>query len=214
MKKLTIINDNMKEKILPICFDEINDNIYAGFWSRLGSELLDFVILIPYIFILQYLNGLSILMCQIIMIPSLIFYIWFNVYLVKRYGGTPGKLIVGIKIINKNGDDIDMKGAVVRYIVSIGLAIFGSIIMLYILQDADEEVYQSLSFWKRSLYIGQLNPQLIKLNTWLTNIWIYSELIVLLTNKRKRSIHDFMANSVVIKSKYHDKIRELIKNKE
>ena len=60
--------------------DEINDNIYAGFWSRLGSQLLDFVILIPYIFILQYLNGLSILMHQIVMIPSLIFYIWFRTF--------------------------------------------------------------------------------------------------------------------------------------
>jgi uncharacterized RDD family membrane protein YckC len=204
----------VKEEILPISFEEINDNIYAGFWSRLGSLLLDFAILIPYIFILQYLNGLSLLMYKIIMIPSLIFYIWFNVYLVKRYGGTPGKLIAGIKIVNKNGDDIDMKGAIMRYIVSVGLTIFGSILMLYILKDADEEVYQSLGFWKRSLYIGHLNPQLIKLNTWVTNIWIYSELIVLLTNKRKRSIHDFMAYSVVIKSKYHDKIKELIKIKD
>jgi uncharacterized RDD family membrane protein YckC len=202
----------MKNEILPVRFEEINDNIYAGFWSRLGSQLLDFLILIPYILILNYLNGLSITMYQILMIPNLIFIIWYNVYLVRRFGGTPGKLIVGIKIVNKNGNDINMTGAILRYIVSIGLSIFGFILMISILQTADEEIYQSLGFWKRSQYISELNPQLIKLNMWLSNIWIYSELIVLLTNKRKRSIHDFMANSVVIKSKYLDKIKEILKS--
>ena len=200
----------MKNKVLPFRFDEIDDNIYAGFWPRLGALLLDFIILIPYIILLHSLNGLSILMYQIVLIPNLIFIIWFNVYLVKRYGGTPGKLIVGLKVINKNGDDISLNGAILRYIVSIGLAIFGAIVLILILQNADDNVYQSLGFWKRNTYIVGLNPKLIKQVSLLNNIWIYSELIILLTNKRKRSIHDFMANTVVIKSKYHNKIKDIL----
>ena len=98
-------------------------------------------------------------MYYIVMLPSLFFTIWYYVYLVKKYGGTPGKLIVGIKIININGDDIDLKGAFMRYIVSIGIAIFTFIIIISILQDADEGVYKSLNFWKRSVYIGELNPK-------------------------------------------------------
>lgn len=200
----------MREKILPLRFEEINDNIYAGFGSRLVAMLLDFAILIPYFFLLEYLRGLSILTYQIVLIPNLVFMIWFHVYLVRRYGGTPGKLIAGIKIINKGGKNIDSKGALMRYLVSLIIGIFYGVLMFYIIQDADNEKYQNLGFWERSLYIADLNPQLMKINSWIANIWFYSELIVLLTNKRKRSIHDFMANSVVIKSKYHDQINEIV----
>ena len=31
------------------------------------------------------------------------------------------------------------------------------------------------------------------------NIWIWSEFIVMLTNKRKRAIHDFIAGALVIR---------------
>ena len=51
-----------------------------------------------------------------------------------------------------------------------------------------------------------LSPILFSVYTWLTNIWIYSEFIVLLTNKRKRAIHDYIAGTVIIKSKYEEAI--------
>ena len=199
----------MRSEILPISINDIDDSIYAGFWPRLGSLLLDFIILLPYIFILQMLNGLSISMFYITLLPSLLFSIWYYVYLVKKHGGTPGKLLVGIKIVSKNGADIDLKSAMMRQIVSIIISIIGSITMIIILQDADNEIYSNLGFWKRNVYIGQLNPSVLRINSWISNIWIYSELIVLLTNRRRRSIHDFIAKTVVIKAKYHDKIKEL-----
>jgi uncharacterized RDD family membrane protein YckC len=34
------------------------------------------------------------------------------IYLVKKYGGTPGKLIVGIKIIKLDGTDVTWKEAI------------------------------------------------------------------------------------------------------
>jgi len=31
-------------------------------------------------------------------------------------------------------------------------------------------------------------------------VWVYGELIVLLTNKKRRALHDFLAGTVVIRS--------------
>jgi uncharacterized RDD family membrane protein YckC len=73
----------------------------------------------------------------------------------------------------------------------------------------DDSVFLSISFWHRGTYLKDLNPVLFKVHDWIDAIWIYSEYIILLTNPRKRSIHDFMAGTVVIKAKYHDQIKEL-----
>ena len=51
-----------------------------------------------------------------------------------------------------------------------------------------------------------LSPVLFSIYSWLSNIWVYSEFIVLLTNKRKRALHDFIANTVIIRTKHHQAI--------
>jgi len=41
----------------------------------------------------------------------------------------------------------------------------------------------------------------------LSNIWVWSEFIILLTNDRKRAINDYIGNTVVIKAKFHNLIK-------
>jgi len=53
-----------------------------------------------------------------------------------------------------------------------------------------------------------LSPEFFIIYSVAINIWIWSELLVLLTNRRKRAIHDFMAGTVIVKAIYVDKIRE------
>ena len=37
--------------------------------------------------------------------------------------------------------------------------------------------------------------------TWLTNAWVWSEFIVLLCDPRRRALHDFLADTVVVRSR-------------
>lgn len=201
----------MNQNIIPLQLTEINDNIYAGFWRRLGAFLVDMAILIPYSFGLLYLTGLGKNIYLLSIIPSFIFIIFYNVYLVKKYGGTPGKLIVGIKVINKNGSDINYSNAILRFLLSFVFAIFGAVVMIFSLSKISNEEYISLGLLDRTKLISELNTSLFNIHQWVANIWVWSEFIILLTNSRKRAIHDFMASTVVIKSKYHDKIKETLK---
>jgi len=50
-----------------------------------------------------------------------------------------------------------------------------------------------------------LFPAWYSLVSTLSQVWWWSEFIVLLFNKRKRAIHDFMAGTVVIKKQYEKK---------
>jgi uncharacterized RDD family membrane protein YckC len=108
----------MSNKIIPIKINGINENIYSGFWSRLGANLLDGLILIPASFLLLFINSFNKNIYFITAIPNLlfIFIFWYNIFLPKRYGGTPGKLIVGIKIVKDHRhsrwlEEAPLKGA-------------------------------------------------------------------------------------------------------
>ena len=66
---------------------------------------------------------------------------------------------------------------------------------------ADHEIYESLTPAEKVAYLSSLSPER-NIITILSHIWIWSEVIVLLFNKRKRAIHDFMAGTVIVKSNF------------
>ncbi|HLF51405.1 RDD family protein [Flavobacterium sp.] len=195
---------------MPLQIEGINDNIYAGFGSRFASLILDFLIVIPVVILILYLNGLSVNAFFYTLIPNLLFGLWFQIYLPKKYGGTPGKLIMGIKIIQINGKPIDWKEAFLRHSVLLVLTLFSSILMVVCLLKADETVYNDLGWIQRSQYLMSLSPIFFLIYTWASNIWIYSEFIVLLTNPRKRAVHDYIAGTVIVKQIYIDRINEIM----
>ena len=202
----------MENKQIPLTLEGVSENIYAGFWIRFASLLLDFLFVIPVTVLILYLNSLGTEIFFYTILPNLLFALWYNIYLPKRYGGTAGKLVVGIKIIKINGQSIEWKEAILRHIVLLFLTIFSIVIMIFCILKADESTYINLSWINQTAYLMSFAPFLSAVYTWSSNIWIYSEFIVLLTNKRKRAIHDYIAGTVIVKSKYIDRIREVIIN--
>jgi len=200
----------MKAKQTPLTIDGLRESLYAGFWIRFGSLLLDILIISPVIFILLYLNGLSKNVYYYTVIPTLIFHFWYNIYLVQKNGGTPGKLISGITILKTDGTDLTWREAILRHIVSFALTIFLSIITIIAISHSDTEYYQSLNWMTKQQYLMTLLPVYFTLYTWTSNIWTYSELFVLLFNKRKRALHDFIAETVIVKTKYIEKMRVIM----
>lgn len=197
----------MIENQTPLKIEDITENIYGGFWPRLGSLFLDFIIVVPVGILTLYLNSLDKNAYYFTIIPNLLFGLWYHVYLVKKNGGTPGKLIVGIKIININGQDADWKEAFLRHVVLLGITIIGAVVTIIALSQADSEHYESLGWMQKQQYLMSLTPFLFSVFSWTNNIWIWSEFIVLLTNARRRAIHDYVGGTVVIKEKFLEKIR-------
>jgi uncharacterized RDD family membrane protein YckC len=197
----------MSDKIIPIKIDRINENIYSGFLARLGANLLDGVIVIPVAVLLFFVNSLDKNIFFFTIIPDLLFVLWYNVFLPKRYGGTPGKLIVGIKIIRIDSLPIGWKESFLRYSVNIFFVLVNLVVMIIAILLADDEMYNSLTWFQKPTYLNSLIAH-YDIITILSNIWVWSEVIILLTNKRKRAMHDFIAGTVIIKSEYVEKVRE------
>ena len=172
---------------------------YAGFWRRFGAFWIDCLCFLP-LFALSYLLESKYRLFQVYyFLPSLLFGLWFHVYLVKRYGGTPGKLILKIQIQKLNGSHIDGESAFLRYSVMFILSVLMSVAtMISVLKMTDVE-YQSGSFLDQSIALMNGAPGWYKLVNLALQAWVWSEFIVMLMNKKRRALHDFMAGTVVVK---------------
>lgn len=192
----------------PLRLEGISDTLYGGFGERLGSLLLDSLIIMPVAFLTLYLNSMDKNLFFYTLIPNLVFQIGYHMYLPTRYGATPGKLIMGIQILRIDGQEIGWKEAFMRHLVILLLTVFSSVLMIYCLLSADDATYQGLSWMKQSQYLMTFAPVLFLVYTWVANIWTWGELIVLLTNPRKRALHDYMAGTVIVKKVYVKRIQD------
>src|SRR5437899_7752381 len=123
--------------------------LYAGFWRRFGALWLDFIVLLP-------LTGLTLwgsehyrLFYPIYFVPGVIFGLFYSVYLVKRYGGTPGKLIMGIRITKVDGIPVTYREAFLRNAPEFILGLLMQVSLIYALFHITDSEYSSLSFHDR-----------------------------------------------------------------
>lgn len=178
-------------------FQEIE---YAGFWSRLGALIIDGLISIPLILLVMYLNGRGKDFNYYTLCLNFVFTLWYFVYLPKRYGGTPGKLSLGLRITREDGQPIQWKEAFLRYSVFLAFFISNTMVMIFSLMQVDDATLTSLGWLKRTAYLTSFYPDYFKLYQWCFYGWYLLGIIVLLSNSKKRAVHDFIAGTVVIKT--------------
>ena len=140
----------------PIFFQRLREGVpapgtlnYAGFWIRFGAKIIDGVILwvvqMGLMLIFSPWFGfsffspkppanLTFLMLYPVLFGVSIFYsIWF----VGRFGATPGKMALGLKIVTSSGDPVSYTKAVARFFAEIVSAIICYI--GYIMAGFDEQ---------------------------------------------------------------------------
>lgn len=151
-----------------------SDLIYVGFWKRVKASLIDGVILlIPWYFIYKFLlNTKFAPICVVGYCFMMLAY--FSIFVIQ-FGGTPGKLICHIRVINSSGKNISFLESLARQYINIISCI-----------------YTILSY----LIYGKTNISIISSN--LIGLWFFVDAFVLLFNNRRRTLHDFIANTYVI----------------
>jgi uncharacterized RDD family membrane protein YckC len=189
--------ENQRDAFNSEFFQEIE---YAGFWSRLGALIIDGLISIPLILLVMYLNGRGKEFNYYTLCLNLVFTLWYFVYLPKRYGGTPGKLSLGLRITREDGQPIQWKEAFLRYSVLLAFQLSNSMVMFFSIMQADDATFASLGWMKRTAYLASFYPEYFKLYQWCSGAWYIVGIIVLVANSKCRAVHDFIAGTVVIKN--------------
>jgi uncharacterized RDD family membrane protein YckC len=173
---------------------------FAGFWRRIFAYLIDMIVTLPLVGLMVYFSDKTRLFNLYWLVPGTLFGLWFSVYLVVRYGGTPGKVIMKIRIAMLDGSPVTYKAAMLRYSVLFTLSLISSIFFAISALSISDQLYFSLGYTQRSLLFVQMAAPWTSICMTLIQIWTWGEFVSMWTNRRKRAIHDFIASTVVIRS--------------
>jgi uncharacterized RDD family membrane protein YckC len=176
------------------------ERVYAGFWKRFWATIIDLIVMAPvlYLFWFVRLKGPDKNFAILITLVSSLVFGMYNVFFNARFGGSPGKLAMGIRITKPDGSRIGWLEAWKRSSVDLlytSLIFFGNI---WAFLQVDASKYSSIEFSGRASLLNLYYPWWYHTVGTLEQVWFWSELVVLLFNKRKRAIHDFIAGTVVI----------------
>lgn len=174
---------------------------YAGFWQRFGSVIIDLVFLLP-LSMFSIWGSKYYYFLAVYFIPGALIGLWYQVWLTYKYGGTPGKLILKTRVCKLDGSPIDLRSAFIRYAPLFILAHAQSIAMIMATYNMTPEEYYAIDgFVNKSLELAKRAPSWFQPVSTALQVWVWSEIIVILFNKKRRAIHDYIAGTVVIRTK-------------
>ncbi|MBV9224427.1 MAG: RDD family protein, partial [Acidobacteriaceae bacterium] len=170
---------------------------YGGFWPRFAALCLDSLLMVP-----MALLGLwafsSRFYLLLYLVLDFVFQVWYDVYLVGRWGGTPGKLLLGLRIRKTSGEPVGSREALWRAAPDLLFSLVGAIALYVASLQIDPSHYRELSFLDRLTALNKPVPAWYHPLDILQNVWNWGELVVLLTNRKRRALHDFLAGTVVV----------------
>lgn len=170
---------------------------YAGFWSRFVAGLIDAVVWLPVFFLVHWLEHVSYTGVVIATLLGPAFTISYNVGLVAIYGGTLGKLLRGLRILQVNGDRATWTNAWRRSAVDLIISFSAIILTLIALNRVAPDVYLAANQDARAEMVKEAVPA-IRWLLWATLVWGLSEFVTLLSNRKRRALHDFIGGTVVV----------------
>lgn len=182
----------------PVTQESNSNPVVGGFWLRVAAKLIDFLIMLPVVGLTFWLSALFRTFYLWAVLPSMLLGTFYSVYLVRRYGGTPGKLILKLRVQMRDGGPVSLGAAVVREAPMILMGAATNLGLGLAALSMDDGSYHALGFLQRSQALMAAGPGWLLVNTWLTNGWSWADAIVLLLNKRRRAVHDFLAGTVVV----------------
>ena len=174
---------------------------YAGFGPRALSLFVDLVIWLPICPLFHSLfTGRSNTLAFLSYLLLGMFACAYPVVFHAQWGQTLGKMVSRIKVTRLSGERIGYRKATLRSSVDILFWVIYMTGVVYMFTSWEVPEWSSLSYRELHKLIRQQNI-VSSLYYPIALVWTLSELIVLLLNKKRRALHDFIAGTVVIHTK-------------
>jgi len=172
--------------------------VYAGFWPRLGAMLIDIFIGLPLALLSMWAEHEYRLFDVYRLVPLIILSAIYSIYLVARFHGTPGKLVLGLRITKLDGHPVPGRAAIIRHIPELVLWSLVTIALCVPLLVMSEAQYSALvaNFHDRTECLRANAPAWHGPVNVIYMVWVWGELVVLQTNRKRRALHDFLAGTV------------------
>ncbi|WP_426105407.1 RDD family protein [Massilia sp. TSP1-1-2] len=171
---------------------------YSRFWDRVGAALIDFLIALPLMGLNFFFGGETRLFQLYLLVPVQILTLTMHVYMVVKHGGSPGKMLVGLRIAKLDGSPATLKEAALRYSVLWVFGLASAAMTLSAAMGMSEADYAALSYTERSVALSEQSPYIFWVGA-LMQVWVWGNLITVLANDKRRALHDFLAGTVVLR---------------
>ncbi|MFC1557787.1 RDD family protein [candidate division KSB1 bacterium] len=188
--------------------DRTDELVFVGFWKRVLAFLIDFVINIDFFLITKPLmtwtmTHRNIILATLWSIIWIILWLW----LVVRFGGTPGKLIIGVRIVNVSGKFLSWGKAVRRIIFPVLIMEINSLLQLWKALNTYPDSTLHSSFFEIAELMKEYGQPFVMIGM----ILVYARYVdigAILFNRKKRALHDFIAGSYVVTKKSYRALTE------
>jgi uncharacterized RDD family membrane protein YckC len=177
---------------------EIRHARYAGFWRRLGAVLIDTLVMLPVIVMPFAARSWPTILAVLAVMLSAAATPAYNIYCHGRFGQTVGKRVFRIRVYLVTGNQITWHAAWMRSSPDIVMAALWAVGVAYVLIGRDPASLVGLSFLEWGRTIEAAEPAFKRWTDVGVAIWTWSEPIVMLLNRQRRAIHDFIAGTVVL----------------
>jgi len=165
---------------------------YQTFWPRFLAGVVDGLVFLPLSFlnVAAYQEGVPIWVRSIWYVLWSFAFVTYVVVMHALYGQTLGKMANHVKVLDVSESKLSWTQAFMREAVRVGLTL---ILVVYKLPRvvAGEDPNRPVQ------------PEMLGFAVWLalaaSGGWFAAELITMLTNSKRRAVHDFIAGSVVVR---------------
>jgi uncharacterized RDD family membrane protein YckC len=178
---------------------------YSTFGPRFWTGSVDSCVLWPLGFITTVLLGLNIpgVLAALLVVVESLAWLVYTVVMHARYGQTVGKMVTKVRVVDfRTEGSISWRQAWLREGIPIVLS-FGFVGWQVILilsgrltpgaVASGEALINSKGFW---------------LLTALPGLWFVAEVLTMLTNDKRRALHDFIAGTVVVRTNTEESIAQ------
>lgn len=176
---------------------------YRTFWPRLWASWIDGVVLLPFAFIFgtllqpEVVGALWETARWMLVVVSLInhAYLWFySIYMHGRWGQTVGKMTTRVKVVDAVTEEpISYKKAFIRDSVPILILFPLRIYSLFrLLTGSGYDLLQASSDYSAL-------ANFVDWTDFIAGLWWFAEIVTMLTNEKRRAVHDFIAGTVVVR---------------
>lgn len=122
----------------------------------------------------------------------------YSVYFHARWGQTLGKRLARIRVINLDGSPIGWTTALRRFSVYIALNAGLTVFAAMALSQVDPMAFASAGWMERQEMLSAHSSGITTALDNFTNVWIVSAGVVVLFNRRRRALHDFIGGTVMV----------------
>lgn len=172
---------------------KVTDPRFRTFWPRFGAAILDGLIVTIPLAIGQWIIWTT-FTTPLVRVPwylaSGLAGVVYSIAFHARSGMTPGKRITGVRVFSVDGSPLSARQAILRDLIPLLLALWITVGDLAFITAGGNPADPT----------RQADPSLFQLIAGSAMaIWGFLELATMLTNSRRRSVHDFIAGSMVMR---------------